>query len=254
MSLHLVCGDGAADALHRAVEAGVLTEKRIRVMPDDLAVGPLSDVDTPPCLQRAAFWHELGGDALQAREIAIEMATEVNWLHSPDVSIVTLWHGDSASEQLLLRRVCALLPAHVTLRSVGAGSGQCRCDDRHAIAMLKPVELANALAASHELDAAERQRLGEDWQRALAENAELRLWLNGELSAASYAHIDRILLESATEKWRPVRSIIGPTMAYVEGLFVSDLLAVWRLRAQVAAGALELRGEDFWKNGEVRLA
>ncbi len=46
MSLHLVCGDGAADALRRAVEAGVLTEKKIRVMPDDLAVGPLSDVDT----------------------------------------------------------------------------------------------------------------------------------------------------------------------------------------------------------------
>ncbi|MGC4009086.1 MAG: DUF3658 domain-containing protein [Pseudomonas sp.] len=254
MSLHLVCGDGAADALRRAVEAGVLTEKKIRVMPDDLAVGPLSDVDNPPCQQRAAFWHELGGDALREREIAIEMATEVNWLSSPDVGSVTLWHGDSASEQLLLRRVCALLPANIILRSVGAGSGQCRSEDRHAIAMLKPVELANALADSHELDAAERQNLAADWQRVLAENAELRLWLDGQLSGAGYAHIDRILLDSASESWRPVQSLIGPTMAYVDGLFVSDLLAAWRLREQVAAGALELRGDDFWKNAEVRLA
>jgi hypothetical protein len=254
MSLHLVCGDGAAEALHRAVEEGVLTEKKIRVMPDDLAVGPLSDVDNPPCQQRAAFWHALGGEALREREIAIEMATEVNWLRSPDVTSVTLWHGDSASEQLLLRRVCALLPANVTLRSVGAGSGQCRSEDRHAIAMLKPVELANALAASHELDAAERQRLGADWQRALADNAELRLWLGGELSGARYAHIDRILLDSASESWRPVQSLIGPTMAYVDGLFVSDLLAAWRLREHVAAGTLELRGDDFWQNAEVRLA
>lgn len=254
MSLHLVCGDGAADALRRAVEAGVLTEKKIRVMPDDLAVGPLDDVDKPPCRQRAAFWHELGGEALRDREIAIEMATEVNWLHGPDVSTVTLWHGDSASEQLLLRRVCALLPANVALRSVGAGSGQCRCEDRHAIAMLKPVELANALAASHELDAAERQRLGEDWQRALADNAELRLWLDGQLSGTGYTHIDHILLDSVSTSWRPVQSVIGPTMAYVDGLFVSDLLAAWRLREQVAAGVLELRGDDFWKNAEVRLA
>jgi len=254
MSLHLVCGDSAAQALHRAVEAGVLVEKRIRVMPDDLAVGPLSDVDSPPCQQRATFWHELGGDALRDREIAIELATDANWLRSPDVPAVTLWHGDSASEQLLLRRLCALLPAHVSLRSVGAGSGQCRCEDRHAIAMLKPEELAHALAASHELDAAERQHLGEDWQRALADNAELRLWLDGQLSGAGYEHIDRVLLDSASESWRPVQSVIGPTMAYVDGLFVSDLLAAWRLREQVAAGRLELRGEDLWKSGEVRLA
>lgn len=253
MSLHLVCGDGAAEALHRAVEAGVLVEKRIRVMPDDLAVGPLSDVDVPPCEQRAAFWHALGGEALRYREIAIEMATEVSWLRSPDVSVVTLWHGDSASEQLLLRRVCALLPANVTLRSVGAGSGQCRCEDRHAIAMLGPIELANALAASHELDAAERQRLAADWHRARVANDELRLWLDGELSGTTYAHIDRVLLESASEHWRPVQSVIGPTMAYVEGLFVSDLLAAWRLRELVAAGRLELRGDGLWSESEVRL-
>jgi hypothetical protein len=254
MSLHLVCGDGAADALRRAVEAGVLVEKKIRVMPDDLAVGPLSDVDTPPCEQRAAFWHNLGGDVLRYRELAIEMATEVNWLHSPDASAISVWHGDSASEQLLLRRLCALLPASIPLRSIGAGSGQCRCDDRHAIAMLKPEELASALAASHELDAAERQRLGEEWRAALAANAPLRLWLDGHLSSTGYEHIDRILLDSASDSWRPVQSVIGPTMAYVDGLFVSDLLAAWRLREQVAAGALELRGDDFWKNAEVRLA
>ncbi|WEJ71310.1 DUF1835 domain-containing protein [Pseudomonas sp. PSE14] len=254
MSLHLVCGDGAAHALRRAVEAGVLVEKRIRVMPDDLAVGPLSDVDSPPCQQRATFWRELGGDALREREIAVELATDANWLRSPDAAIVTLWHGDSASEQLLLRRVCALLPAHVTLRSVGAGSGQCRCENRHAIAMLKPEELANALAASHEVDATERQCLGEDWQRVLAANAELRLWLDGQLSSAGFDHIDRILLDSASDSWRPVQSVIGPTMAYVEGLFVSDLLAAWRLRELVAAGRLALRGEDFWTNAEVRLA
>lgn len=254
MSLHLVCGDGAAEALRRAVEAGVLVEKKIRVMPDDLAVGPLSDIDTPPCEQRAAFWHQVGGEALRYREIAIEMATDVNWLRSPDAPAVTLWHGDSASEQLLLRRVCALLPADISLRSVGAGSGECRCEDRHAIAMLKPIELANALAASHELDATERQQLGADWRRALTGNAELRLWLDGQLAGASYEHIDRILLDSASESWRPVQSVIGPTMAYVDGLFVSDLLAAWRLREHVAAGTLELRGDDFWKNGEVRLA
>lgn len=254
MSLHLVCGDGAAEALRRAVADGVLTEKKIRVMPDDLAVGPLGDVDQPPCQQRAAFWHALGGDVLRERAIASELASDATWLRNPDAASITLWHGDSASEQLLLRRVCALLPAHVSVRSVGAGSGQCRSEDRHAIAMLKPVELANALAASHELDAAERQRLGADWHRALTQNAELRLWLDGQLSGTGYAHIDRILLDSASESWRPVQSLIGPTMAYVDGLFVSDLLAAWRLREQVAAGVLQLRGDDFWKNAEVRLA
>lgn len=254
MTLHMVCGDGAAEALKRAMDAGVLAEDEVLAMPDDLAVGPLSDVDSPPCAQRAAFWHTLGGEALRYREIAIELATGVEWLRNPSVAEVTLWHGDSASEQLLLRRVCALLPEPVRLRSAAAGSGECRSEDRHAIAMLKPEEVARSLAASRELDTIARQRLGADWLSALSANDELRLWLGGQLQGAGYEHIDQVLLESANDHWRPVQSVIGPTMAYVDGLFVSDLLAAWRLREQVAAGRLELRGEDFWKNGEVRLA
>ena len=52
---HLVCGDNAvAGVTHviglEAAEAG------LRVLRDDLAVGPLGDVDAQPCAARAAFW------------------------------------------------------------------------------------------------------------------------------------------------------------------------------------------------------
>lgn len=250
--LHLVCGDGAAEALRAAMAAGALPAAPIRVLPDDLAVGPLADIDTPPCQARACFWHQLGGAVLRERPIAAQMSAEVHWLRAPDVDAVRLWHGDSASEQLMLRRVCALLPPWVQLQAVAGGSGECRCATRQAIAMLAPSALAALPART--LDDTQRRQLGGEWRHWNSRNDELRLWLDGRLQGADYTHIDNHLLAACEDQWRSARRVIGQTMAGVEGLFVSDLLAAWRLRQLTVAGRLGTRGKALREDLEVRLA
>ena len=250
--LHLTCGDGAANALRAAMTSGGLAPAPIRVMPDDLAVGPLHGVDTPPCLDRARFWHQLGGEVLADRAIATELSADAKWLRAPDVERVCLWHGDSASEQLLLRRVCALLPERVELLAVAGGTGECRSATRKAIAMLDATTLAAQPVQT--LDNEQRQRLGEEWRRWISRDDELRLWLDGHLHGASYALIDNHLLAACNYDWQPARHLIGQTMASVDGLFVTDLLAAWRLRQLALEGRLSTRGEALWDDLEVRRA
>lgn len=250
--LHLTCGDGAADALRAAMASGGLAPAPIRAMPDDLAVGPLHGVDAPPCLERARFWHQLGGEDLADRAIATELSADAKWLRAPDVDHVCVWNGDSASEQLLLRRVCALLPARVELLAVAGGTGECRSATRKAIAMLAPQVLA-ALPARH-LDATSRDRLGAQWLHWRERDDTLRLWLDGRLQGADYALIDHALLAECSAEWRPARRVIGPVMATVDGLFVTDLLAAWRLRQLAVEGRLETRGTGPWDDLEARLA
>lgn len=250
--LHLTCGDGAADALRAAMAGGALAPAPVRVMPDDLAVGPLHSVDTPPCLERARFWHQLGGEALAGRAIAAELSADAEWLRAPDARRLCLWHGDSASEQLLLRRVCALLPARVELHAVAGGTGECRSGPRRAIAMLAPADLA-ALPAER-LDAASRDRLGAQWLHWCERDDSLRLWLDGRLQGADYALIDNALLAECTAQWRPARRLIAPVMAGVDGLFVTDLLSLWRLRQLAVEGLLKTRGSGLRDDLEARLA
>ncbi|MFZ5960638.1 DUF1835 domain-containing protein [Pseudomonas knackmussii] len=250
--LHLVCGDYAAEVLRAAMASGALPPAPVRVMPDDLAVGPLHGVDAPPCLERARFWHQLGADVLTDRAIATELSADAEWLRAPDAERLCLWHGDSASEQLLLRRVCALLPARVELHAVAGGSGECRSGTRRAIAMLAPTELA-ALPAEH-LDSASRDRLGAQWQHWRERDDTLRLWLDGRLQGADYALIDNALLAECSAEWRPARRLIAPVMAGVDGLFVTDLLSLWRLRQLAVEGRLETRGTGPWDDLEARLA
>ena len=42
---HLTCGDLAADSVRPLLADG----SEVRVLRDDLAVGPLADIDIPPC-------------------------------------------------------------------------------------------------------------------------------------------------------------------------------------------------------------
>ena len=52
---HLVCGDNAVEGVSHVIGQQA-ADDGLRVMRDDLAVGPLGDVDAPPCTARVAFW------------------------------------------------------------------------------------------------------------------------------------------------------------------------------------------------------
>ncbi|MDX1367968.1 DUF1835 domain-containing protein [Pseudomonas sp.] len=242
---HLVCGDNAVAGVRHVIGAHQ-AEAGLRVLRDDLAVGPLVDVDTPPCAARAAFWQAVWPEAVRpVPDFATDLAADARWIAAlaEQSRPVTVWHGDSASEQLLLARVAnALAGSALPLWEVRCGTGDSRVETRKAVAMHAPEALA-ALAQPREVDAERRQALAAQWRAALTDNARVRRWQADAFHGEDYQAIDAALLRHASDDEQPLARLMAEVMACCDGFFATDYFLFWRARELAAAGRIELTGE-----------
>ncbi|WP_028241114.1 DUF3658 domain-containing protein [Stutzerimonas azotifigens] len=322
---HLTCGDLAGDSV-RALLAAREPQARVRVLRDDLAVGPLADIERPPCAERVAFWDALWPDEAGERpDFSGELVGDAEWLAALATSdgssegsvavetaptsasprgrashkskrcgtgpcgrprpfptglrhshprglrarsareastalrtsglggerfltedrspVITVWHGDSASEQLLLARVAAaLLGQPVALFEVACGTGDSRVARRKAVSMHAP----DALAALYRPQAVEPDRqaaLAAAWVEQCAANRPIRRWRDGTFHGEDPAAIDAALLAAATPDFAPLARAMAEVMRRCDGFFPTDYFLYWRARELARQGRLTLRGD-----------
>ncbi|WP_241666676.1 DUF1835 domain-containing protein [Stutzerimonas nosocomialis] len=240
---HLTCGDLAAESV-ATVTAGQ-PDVRIRAMRDDLAVGPLRDVDAARCPARASFWEAVWPDAAEPRpDFADDLGNDARWLAElPGQGLGgTVWHGDSASEQLLLARVCAALAGSpLPLFEIACGTGDSRVGTRMAVSMHPPAALAERFRPQR-IDAARQHRLAEQWRGAVAEDADIRRWREGRFFGEGFEAIDAPLVAATGPDWRPLAQAMAEVMRHCDGFFPTDYFLYWRARELARAGRLELDG------------
>ncbi|WP_213909172.1 DUF1835 domain-containing protein [Stutzerimonas nitrititolerans] len=246
---HLTCGDLAADSVRRLLGEG--DGEAVRVLRDDLAVGPLADIESPPCAERVAFWEGVWPAALAPRpDFASGLADDAEWLAglASQPRPVTVWHGDSASEQLLLARVAAALEgSSLPFREVPCGTGDSRVGTRMAVSMHPP----DALAALYLPRAVGPQRIAElasQWRAAVQDNAAIRRWADGRFAAEDHARIDGQLLATCGADWMPLARAMAEVMSRCDGFFATDLFLYWRARELARCGAIQLsdsRAADY---------
>ncbi len=246
---HLTCGDLAADSVRRLLGEG--DGEAVRVLRDDLAVGPLADIESPPCAGRVAFWEGVWPAALAPRpDFASGLADDAEWLAglASQPRPVTVWHGDSASEQLLLARVAATLEgSSLPFREVPCGTGDSRVGTRMAVSMHAP----DALAALYLPRAVGPQRIAElasQWRAAVQDNAAIRRWADGRFAAEDHARIDGQLLATCGADWMPLARAMAEVMSRCDGFFATDLFLYWRARELARCGAIQLsdsRAADY---------
>ncbi|MCU1718619.1 DUF1835 domain-containing protein [Pseudomonas sp. 5P_3.1_Bac2] len=238
---HLVCGDLAVPGVTHVI--GEAAAQQLRVLRDDLAVGPLADIDSPPCQARAQFWQAVWPQAARAMpDLPADLSTDANWLSQlgQDGQDVTVWTGDSCSEQLLLARVAhALQGSRVSLWEVACANPQ--RPPRKAVSLRSPAELVELYTQRTRLDPERRQQLAEDWQHAVQANQPIRTWLAGHFQAHSHALVDAPMLRSCSQQWRPLGQVMADAMAAQDGFFPTDFFLDWRASELAQAGQLELR-------------
>lgn len=242
---HLVCGDNAAEGVGFVLGETVAREY-LRVLRDDLAVGPLKDIEQPPCTRRAAFWRAVWPDAVQpVPDFEVGLGADAQWLAGlvGQPHAVTVWHGDSASEQLLLARVAATLEhSELPFWEVVCGTGDSRVASRRAVAMHTPSDLAELYLPK--LIGPERHRqLAAQWHGVLAEGAGIRRWCNGAFQGEDFSFIDAELLQHCTTDWRPLGRVMADVMARCDGFFATDFFLFWRARELAVQGRVEIVGE-----------
>lgn len=260
--LHLTCGDLAGDSV-RALLAERVPAAQVRVLRDDLAVGPLADIDTPPCAARVAFWEAVWPPQAPDRpNFSGALVADADWLAGLSAvpapqedgrgeeadeggvpTSITVWHGDSASEQLMLARMAAALEASgVPLLEIACGTGDSRVGTRMAVSMHSPEALAERFRPLPM--SAERQAgLAAAWREQRQAGYLIRRWRDGRFHGEDFASLDAALRAAAQPDFAPLARAMAEVMAHCDGFFPTDFFLYWRTRELATAGALELQGE-----------
>lgn len=258
--LHICCGDSAAALIRAALPgAAVLTLR------DDLAVGPLADVDGA-ATARVAFWAEvMPPPDLRAIEaegpLAGQLAAEAQALRNlPQAAqSVVVWHGTGAAERLMLCRVLrALQGSGIPVAEVAVGPGSlpdAGRTDMTAVAMLAPDAVPALAAAARPVPPDRRDRLARDWDRLRADGSGLRHAVGDTITGAPIDAHDGEILAAVGPDWQRTARAVGRPMGEITGFFATDSFVFWRLRRLAAQGLVEFRGDaDSMRGCDIRRA
>ncbi len=241
---HLVCGDSAVEGVTRVI-GDAAAAQGLRILRDDLAVGPLADVEQAPCAGRAQFWLDVWPSAVTPRpDFGVGLSADAGWLAAlaRQERPVTVWHGDSCSEQLLLARVASALGGcGLPLWEVSCGTGDSRVRQRRAVGMIEPAALG-AYYQPRQVDSVRQAQLAGLWRAAVAANAAIRRWRDGDFHGEDHQVVDAIFLAACTSDWQALPRVMAELMAGTDGFFVTDYFAFWRARELAAQGLVELAG------------
>jgi hypothetical protein len=252
-TIHVTNGDSAAQSLTEALRRAE-REERVIALRDDLAVGPIRDIDESS-LARAMFWRQVLNSAIDFEDELEEQQALFARLARGDGQIV-VWHGQSAADQLTLRRVAyhlrnapqrlneaKLYHDDLTIASDETDPARLgRADRATAVGMFSPKQLLAKLPTAAPISVLRISRLALEWQEAKHANADTRRLRDNMLVSGTWIDVDEALLDLATSEWQPARRIAGAAMGQRFDFMLSDSVAFWRCRELVTAGRLKIRG------------
>ncbi|HFH2546584.1 TPA: DUF3658 domain-containing protein [Klebsiella aerogenes] len=235
-----VCQAGTAAELVRAV-----TGDTVIAVPDDCAVGPLSDVDLPYPETRAAFWKDIFTGVAdmsavdwvsQLIRVRVQFAELLR-----GVDEVIIWAGEHPTEQLLRRRTLWWLKdTGIRVTEVLPGRKNRRNEhpvgkEEKPVALFPPERLNEYYQARQDISSEQHQRLGKEWLQWQEHGKGIRILQNGELAEQPMDYYDKAMLSLFRD--RPVEwgRGIGAAMAETGQ---TDSFCQWRIRILMQQGLL----------------
>ncbi|CAM2150276.1 DUF1835 domain-containing protein [Pararobbsia alpina] len=245
--LHVVNGDSAAEVLGRALAAAGRDEQVV-CLHDDLAIGPLAQIDDAP-RTRAAFWQTvLDADDEELGEAFEAEAASIGALGESGAEVV-VWHGRSAGDQLTLRRVAFHLRA-MPERFNEVGLTLRELDPAHlgpggqtAVALYSPDILRARLPAIAPVSVLRMTRLALEWQELKHVNSDVRRLFTDTFVGGAFCEVDALIIEHLGDSWQTLNRFIGSIMVTNTGFYATDTFVDWRIRTLVAAGVVAVRGD-----------
>ncbi|QUY50233.1 DUF1835 domain-containing protein [Serratia plymuthica] len=206
--------------------------------PDRLSFGPLYALDDDGALQARTRWMRELYQSVHAPEwdTSEECQAGMTRLKAQLAAVtgqVTLWVGNNADEQLMLRALLPLLgelPVFTVNVTEHTGRASTHCC---AAEMLEPLWIRR-----RELTSADKTTLTADWQRLLAENAPVRIFAENAVRGQAQDFHDRQLLDACPADYTQGSRVVGEAM--VNSPYpVGDAFLNFRLYALIAQGALQ---------------
>lgn len=205
---------------------------------DNLSFGPLCALDDAQGLQDRTRWfqelhqyvHAPEWDTSSQRQTAMEnLKVQLAAVSGQ----VTLWIGDNADEQLMLRALLPLLAENaVFVVNVTELAG---CDTTGSC----PIETLESLWIRRcELTAQDRATLIADWHRLLHDNAPVRIFTQGGIQGKTQDFHDSLLLQHCPNDYTQGSRVVGNAMVN-SPYWVGDTFLNFRLYALIEQGVLQ---------------
>ncbi|MBX4148744.1 DUF3658 domain-containing protein [Paenibacillus lautus] len=236
---------------------------------DNLMVGPLpKDHDFSRSFSTRNKWFQERYSIAHAEDRKLTMLQAAfDWLTWPQQLTempCLIWAGDSASEQLGLRRLLSLIPDHPDVIMVNATSVHRQQDPnswyRGTFEMTSD-KLQIVLDTAEQVPLSPQDQAGyrADWQRLVNDDGFLRVLQGERLCTVPESYYDADILQAAYRLearhgfFKKSARIIGEVIGMGE-LTVSDSFIEYRVRHLIQEGALTYSGElDAMRNYSVSL-
>ncbi|CAB3803448.1 DUF1835 domain-containing protein [Pararobbsia alpina] len=253
--LHAVNGDHAADLLNDALTTAG-RDDRVVCLRDDLAVGPIEGIDEDPGA-RVSFWQTVLDNPERdlRKEFEAQAAALAELAHTR--MEVVVWHGLSAADQLMLRRVAFhLRNAPQRLNEVGltlreADPARIGPGKQIAVGHYSPDILRARFPTIVPIPVLRISRLALEWQEVKRVNSEVRRLTTNTFARSSFHELDALIIEHVTAERQPLNHLVSEVMRANTGFLATDVLVLWRIRTLADAGRLSLRGKG--KEREIAL-
>ncbi|MGO4791196.1 DUF3658 domain-containing protein [Paenibacillus sp. 2KB_20] len=255
--VHIAFDDSTAGSLRMMLRS---TPGEIVVtLGDDLMVGPLpKDHDFSHSFSTRNEWFQERYSITHADDRKLTMLQAAfAWLTLPqqlNELPCLIWAGDSASEQLGLRRLLSLIPDHLDVRLVNATSIHRQQNPNswyRGTFEMASEKLQIVMDTSEEhvpLSPQDQAGYRADWQRLVSDDGFLRVLQGEELRTVPESYYDADILQAAYRLearhgfFKKSARIIGEVIGMGE-LTVSDSFIEYRVRHLIQEGALTYNGE-----------
>lgn len=257
---HVAFGLSAAGDLRKAMELAGRPDDVVG-LPDDLTMGPLDPGDAESRMRWVSETLECDDedDAMWSARIEAFWSEALSAEHRLIGWFCRRSTGEYCGYLEWLRRLGERRPEVVDVTGVILRDRRGKDCVYPAVAVIP----ADTIMRNGLLDAARPLAVDEwrrdlaQWRRLRAENAPFRAFVDGDLVSVPITHFDERLLSFAGPAWQKAARVIGGQLVaqYDENRMEVGDLALWaRLRALVAAGRLESRGDLLtMRTTEVRL-
>ncbi|MGG4106109.1 DUF3658 domain-containing protein [Paenibacillus lautus] len=255
--VHITFDDSTAGSLRMMLRSK--PGEIVITLDDDLMVGPLpKDHDFSHSFSTRNEWFQERYSITHADDRKLTMLQAAfAWLTLPqqlNELPCLIWAGDSASEQLGLRRLLSLIPDHLDVRLVNATSIHRQQNPNswyRGTFEMASEKLQIVMDTSEEhvpLSPQDQAGYRADWQRLVNDDGFLRVLQGEELRTVPESYYDADILQAAYRLearhgfFKKSARIIGEVIGMGE-LTVSDSFIEYRVRHLIQEGALTYNGE-----------
>lgn len=255
--VHITFDDSTAGSLRMMLRSK--PGEIVITLDDDLMVGPLpKDHDFSHSFSTRNEWFQERYSITHADDRKLTMLQAAfAWLTLPqqlNELPCLIWAGDSASEQLGLRRLLSLIPDHLDVRLVNATSIHRQQNPNswyRGTFEMASEKLQIVMDTSEEhvpLSPQDQAGYRADWQRLVSDDGFLRVLQGEELRTVPESYYDADILQAAYRLearhgfFKKSARIIGEVIG-MSDLTVSDPFIEYRVRHLIQEGALTYNGE-----------